>query len=395
MKLQPSQLLTNVLKTLAPITGTNLSNIKIGGEVITRELNLSFYIVNKVRKNLSDSNNPFPMVRINKIDSDFRNHIVLQDLGRRDNKRNLTLTKENDTFIFIQKKPIPPLKEAVLEDGTIVTNQVLINKFISEQEREGEWIEKYLKPINYSSVEQAEVTSSTISYNSYVEKEEVSIPVRSLDGLTPYKLTYLRTKKEFQSSSKFLYYVVESMEQLEGISFLEKGYDAKMRLLSALLDYTPVIVSKSREKYFQTGDHVRFTNTLFNQEVVQKESVLQEIQEIVNYNALSKLKNSQEVLNLIKYFPFLVPSKFSIDSIEKPVTRLKLHSSSFQELTYILNLKNVDYVKELWEHIEKLRNKYPVLKLINLKFFYYNPSLETTCIEQLKEILEGLGHKNS
>lgn len=363
----------------------DVTKFEVNGEKLKEKLDLKHHQAFRVHKDSYNSSTPFPMTAINKITSSFRDQIVLQDLPRRDNKRNYTLTEpleENGYerfFIFIVKNPIVKLQTFKDDKGVDVTNAEIIKAAIEGQEKERAWIDKCLKPVLYSSIKQAEIASDSIGSYSWVEKEEVEVPVREIESsgsLEPYRPLFLRSKGAFRGKSTwvdngdgaskyvygdspiFLYTIVDRLDDVaKGMGY---KLAAKMCIIEMVTGWKPVLLSKSKRKYFENSTHKEMSEELFTKITTNKEN-LAKLESIQNSNSIDALLSDHSYKSIKIDFPRFIIDEFKV---RKPKTYNQYRGDIIAVYVHGVSKKNL---LTQWEsYLNRLLDKYPVLGLCKI-----------------------------
>ena len=382
---------SEIYGTIAKRLGSNLKNFKNKGEELRADIGLQYHTTFCVTSDRSSVNKPFPMTVVSKIDYRFSHNIVLLDLKRRCNRRNITLTNligDNGVranygkpFIMIVKMVAPQPKEWFEDeddmDSDVLTNEDEIKLFNQAQEKELKWINKFINPIKYSEVEQAPMSEEEKS-----SKREYSntahVPVRTIYKSTK-TLVYNKESKTFNGDKKFLYFEVELMRDMD-YQFNDRDRD-RMQMLEFLTGMEPIIISKAKMKYFNDGGHVGFTDNLFDKVTADSKSInmLQDIQMCRDLRELTKDRMYQNVQNT---FPELIPNHLTFSS------RMKTFDNCpSRDLTVVEGVKSRRYVDEFRSHINKIEQKYPLLTTMQFdRYAGYKP--HNSVIRELKTYIE-------
>jgi hypothetical protein len=381
---------TKIFQKFASNLGVKVKDLTAGGEKLRTEIGLKYHKISRVHRD-NNTSNPFPMNPVSKITGVFRNQAIFQDLPRRDNKRNFTLTEKGKVFLFIQSIPVPGVVVIKDEEGKVMEHDKAVEKWKKSQAEEKQWLSDKLNLIDYSSIAQAEISSEVVSNYVYVEKEEVNVPVRELSYLSAIKLTWLRSEKKMEGDTNYLYYVVDKMSDIEGCTTLgwsqNKSIDSRMEILAEVMGYTPIVIAKSKMRYFENGDHLEFTDKLWDEKVTTKKRVVKKLTDLVEEKSLKDLHSSYDFGKGLKHFDFLVPSRFKVEESDDQST-LSLSNSAKSDLRGLLGLQVTDWKAEWSEYWSELRTNYPLLKLVSLNS-YSKPDQDQ--IDALKVALENAG----
>jgi len=361
----------------------DIRKYEVAGEKLRSELGLKYHTAFLCHYDKGSSSVPFPMTKINKITPAFRNEIVYQDLTRRDNKRNFTLTLEGKRLIFITKNPEPTYKEWVNKDGVTVDNTETIKEWQEKSIEEKIWIDKFLRPTNYSTVIQSEIPKDSTSSYTWEEKEEVSVPLREVSPegtLTPFSPTWYRSDSDFEQGRSFCYVVVKTLEEAEfGMS---SDLGLKMAILQDIVGLTPVLISKSRLKYFSDKRHVEFTDALFEKYTGYKKNIAI-LTGYVNSNSAERLHDNSSYSFCRLHLQELIPAELMVNAPRKG-KEVPYWSNRIPRV--IDSIKKTDLLTIWEEHKKVLYSEMPLLRFFNLDSYWNRPEGEV--IEDIKMYVE-------